>query len=178
MKTLIAILVITGITISGTCAIAASELKTYKYIADTSSKSNTNYNEMYSTDLSRVEMHLYHKIYPKQSLSNRIGRIERTLFRQTYTNLSYTERMNNILSCYQDYYSMKNYVTNYYSPNLIRRMYSRYHGYPTGLTPAISPSILNNGFLNGYNSMYRTNRGYRYRNAISPMMGAGVRILD
>lgn len=180
MKTLLATLLLISVTIAGSCAMAKAELKSYTYIAKADNTvSSSDSEDLYSNDLNRVEMHLYHKIYPKQSLNNRMGRIEKTLFRKSYSNLSYAERMNNILSCYQDYYNMKTYVSNYYSPNLLNRMYRRYHGYPTGLTPAISPSILNSRYLNnGYNSLYRTNRGYRYRNAISPMMGAGVRILD
>lgn len=180
MKTLLTALLILSFTISGSTVMASANLKTYKYIAS-NTQNTTNNSDMYSTDLNRVELHLYHKIYPSQSISNRFGRIERTLFHQTYSNLTYTERMNNILACYQDVYNMKNYVSNYYSPNLFRRMYSRYNGYPTGLTPAISPSILNNGYLNGlngYNNMYYNNRGYRYNNVMSPLVGAGVRILD
>ena len=181
MKTMLVALFILSITMISTTAEAGAKLKSYKYIANNTTTS-TDADDLYSDDLNRVEMHLYHKAYPTQTLTNRLGRIEKTLFRQTYGNLSYTERVNNILSCYQDYYNTKNYVSNYYSPNLFRRMYSRYHGYPTGLTPAISPSILNTGFLNsplnGYNNFYRTNRGYRYYNTTAPTMGAGIRILD
>ncbi len=182
MRTILVALFILCITLSATTAEAGSKLQSYKYIADNSTTTSTDPEEMYSNDLNRVELHLYNKAYPKQNLTNRLGRIEKTLFKQTYNNLSYTERVNNILSCYQDYYNTKNYVSNYYSPNVFRRMYSRYHGYPTGFTPPIAPPILNTGFLNnrfnGYNNMYRTNRGYRYYRSTAPMMGAGVRILD
>jgi len=183
MKTLLMVLIILSITITENSAFAGGKLKSYKYIAS-NSETTTDTSDMYASDLNRVELHLYHKIYPNQSLANRLGRIERTVFRQTYPNLTYTERVNNILSCYQDVYNMKNYVSNYYSPNLFRRWYSRYNGYPTGLTPAISPSILNSGYLhglsgfNGYNNMYYNNRGYRYNNVTAPVVGTGVRILD
>ena len=92
--------------------------------------------------------------------------------------MTYTERVNNILSCYQDTYNMKNYVTDYYSPNPFRRFYSRYNGYPTGLTPPITPPLFNNAMLPGYHNAYYGNRGYRYNNMIQPTMWAGVRILE
>lgn len=181
MKLLLSGLLILSIVITGSRVLASEKLTVHKYIA--SNMGGQNYSddssEMYSSELNRVELHLYHKIYPNQTLPNRLGRIERTVFHQTYPNLTYTERVNNILSCYQDVYNTKNFVSNYYSPNLFRRLYSRYNGYPTGWTPAISPSILhNNGYLNGYNSMHYGNRGYRYNNVMAPMVGAGVRILD
>lgn len=186
MKLLLSGLLILSIVITESSVMASGTLTTHKYIASNMNTQNCteDSSEMYSSELNRVELHLYHKIYPKQTLANRLGRIERTVFHQTYPHLTYTERVNNILSCYQDVYNMKNFVSNYYSPNLFRRMYSRYNGYPTGLTPAISPSILNNGYLNGlngyngYHNMYYGNRGYRYNNVMSPMVGAGVRILD
>lgn len=162
--------------------IAGGVLETHKYISSkmtdddiTDSKARS---DMYSQDLNRVEIYLYHKIFPKQSLSNRLGRIEQTIFRRTYPSMTYSERMNNILSCYQDVYNMKNYVADYYSPNPFRRIYSRYNGYPTGLTPPIINPIFNNARLPGYQNMYYNNRGYSYNNMTQPTMGAGIHILD
>lgn len=175
---LIAFCFVLGLTNS---VMAGGKLDTHKYISTNMANNDTSYNDtgdMYSQDLNRVELYLYHKIYPRQSLSNRLGRIERTIFRQTYPSMTYSERVNNILSCYQDTYNMKNYVTDYYSPNPFRRIYSRYNGYPTGLTPPITPPLFNNAMLPGYHNAYYGNRGYRYNNMIQPTMGAGVRILE
>lgn len=165
---------------SFTTAHCEEKLKSYKYLASNIADNEESYNssDMYSQDLNRIEIYLYRKIYPKQSLSNRIERIERTIFKQTYPTISYSERMNNILSCYQDTYNMKNYVTNYYSPNPLNRMWNAFNGYPTGFTPPIAPTILNTARYPGYNNMYYSNRGYRYNNVMQPTVGAGVRILD
>lgn len=159
---------------------AGYKLSRHKYVASdmTEQSSGSNSSEMYSDDLIRVELYLYHKTYSKYSLANRLGRIERTIFRQTYPSMTYSERVNNILSCYRDTYNMKNYAAGYYSANPFRRMYSRYYGYPTGLTPPVTQTVFGNAVLPRYQNMYYNNRGYRYNNMTHPMTGIGVHILD
>lgn len=176
---------LTGLMVIAFCfavtgaAIAGGKLETYKYIAaDTSSVNNNATNDLYSEDLNRVELYLYHKIYPKQSITTRLGRIERTIFRQTYPSMTYSERVNNILSCYQNTYNMKNYVAGYYSPNPFRRIYNRYYGYPTGLTPPVIQPVFDSSSLPSYNNSYYNNRGYSYNHLSRPSAGIGVHILD
>ena len=75
LLSLIAFCFVLGLTNS---VMAGGKLDTYKYISTNMANNDTSYNDtgdMYSQDLNRVELYLYHKIYPKQSLSNRLGRI-------------------------------------------------------------------------------------------------------
>ena len=175
MKNLLFLLILTLLSIN---LQSYATTKTVKTIIPTA---NSGYEtQLYSKDLCAVEDWLFGTTYKKESIDSRLKRIERRLFNANYTNLDYTQRMNNIIANYRNDYN-RNYLTDTYgrTPTTAQRILNRFIGQPTGYTPPIVNTPFNDyGYPIGINRSYSGNRGYGFNNYIPANMGAGIHILD
>lgn len=156
---------------------------TIHYYNNNTNKTNTVSKEQttdpYKEDLIMVERGIFGRIYATDNLKTRLSRIERRMFNRIYPSLSTSQRMNNILTNYEN---GTGYCGNtYYGDNLSlkNRLINSFIGQPTGLTPPVYPSPYINTFGPSYMRGAYGSNGWRYHNMVRPVMTrAGVHILD
>ncbi len=163
------------------------EGKTYT-IKQVSNVPNSNYNyyndNIYNSDLLRIEKYLFRRTYPQENNNARLSRIEQELFNQNYPSMTISQRMNNVLANYRgnDYdngYYSQNQSAYYPQSSIKNRLRNNIIGQPTGLTPSILNSPYINKFGPSYNRGFYGTNGWGYQNVYRPTMtGAGVHILD
>ena len=136
-------------------------------------------NSAYNRDLLRIEDYLFGDNYSKETLNSRLCRIEREFYGRCYPSMSYAQRMNNIISAYQN--DNNSTMAQYYGTNRnpAQRILNRFIGQPTGFTPSIVSTPFDAyGYPSGINRSNFSNRGYRYNNFMPSTTGAGIHILD
>ena len=149
-----------------------------------------NAENMYS-NLSRIERQLFHQTYEYDLPKNRIERLETKLF-GTYQSGKLENRYNLIKTAAKSYgqyspdtsYNNRKQVYNQYRPPIFTgstgsnwrnmlwgNLMNQFSGYPTGLSPQLSPGM-DPAYMdyfeaerammhNGYNQYYSNPRGYR-----------------
>lgn len=137
--------------------------------------------DMFDYDLDRIERKLFRKTYSSNNLQVRLNRIERKVFNRCFPNWNPTRRLNHILANYRD--DDNSYIVQeQYNRRPIQRVRNRIIGQPTGFTPSFMDmpfgSSFGRGFGPGYNQSFGTNTGYGFLNSIPAMTGAGIKILD
>lgn len=135
-------------------------------------------NNIYNSDLTVIEEYLFGTSYKKENYLQRMNRIEKRIFNKIFTDITPTERMNNILANYRNDYYYNNYLPNNRNKTFGERLMDRFIGYPTGYTPPVMNTPYNDyGYPIGINRGYTSNRGYGFHN-YSPSTGAGIHILE
>lgn len=153
-------------------------------VSKISNSSVSSAENIYNNDLCMVEKYLFKKTFTKENNLSRISRIEYELFNRTYQSMSFSNRMNNILTNYQNKYTDNNYYTyqhhNYYRPNnnLKNRIINNIVGQPTGYTPPLNSPYVNQ-FGPSYSRGFYGSNGWGYHNSYHPTVsGMGIHILD
>ena len=133
----------------------------------------TDQSSEYIQDLNIVERGIFGRIYASDNTKTRLSRIERRMFNRIYPSMAISQRMNNILTNYEN-------GTGYCGTMSLKdRLINSFIGQPTGYTPQIYPSPYINSYGPSYmRGTYGTN-GWGYHNIVRPVMtGAGIHILD